>query len=283
MRRVWMILAVVALGAVGCSQGAFTEQADQAGGGGLTGAPDGREAAPQPGGETTAGQELPSLEPTIIRTASLELQVASEGFSTAVDRATAVATANGGFIVESSVEGRDARSGSMVLRVPAERFDSALAELRRLGEVRAERISSQDVGEEFVDLEARRRHLTTQERVMLDLMAEAQTVAATIQVQHELEDIQLEIERIEGRLRFLQDQTALGTITLHLVEEGVAPAEPPGMLAKAWSAAVEGFFRVVAAGVVLLGYLAPFAILAAIAFLVWVRFRRARPRPAGEA
>ena len=116
---------------------------------------------------------------------------------------------------------------------------------------------------------------------MLDLMADAQTVAATIQVQHELEDIQLEIERIEGRLRFLEDQVALGTITLHLTEEGQAPPEPPSILSTAWSAAADGFLRVVAAGVVAAGYLGPFALAAGIGLLVSLRVRR-RARPAAS-
>jgi hypothetical protein len=273
MRRLTLLLGAMAVVATACAQTQGTLGGGQAEEPGLAGAPQPAAVPDQPDG---AALDLPALSPTVIRTANLELEVPRGEFADALDRATAVAAAYQGFVVSSSVVGEEARSGSLVLRIPAERFDAALTDLRGLGEIREQRISTDDVGEEFIDLEARKRNLEAQERVMLDLMSEAQTIAATIQIQHELEDIQLEIERIEGRLRFLEDQTALGTISLHLVEEGEVPPQPAGMFTRAWRAAVQGFVSIVAAVIVALGYLAPFALVGAIALLVWSRIRRAR-------
>jgi hypothetical protein len=286
MRRVWLLLgALVVLGTACAGQGAGTQGGSV--GGAPQGAPEG-EAVPgdvpgAPGGAAPSIEGLPPLSPTVIRTANLEVEVDPDGLGGALDQATNVATAYGGFVVSSSVQGEEARTGSLVIRIPAQSFDAAVTDLRRLGRIEEQRISSEEVGAEFIDLEARQRNLEAQERQILQLMQEASTISETIRVQQVLERIQLEIERIEGRLRFLEDQTALATISLHLVEEGAPVAESKGVIARAWDAAVEGFMAIIAALVVVLGYTAPIAIVAGVVLLVYLRVRRGRAGAAPTA
>jgi Domain of unknown function (DUF4349) len=285
MRRVWLLLGALAVFGTACAQQGASPSSGGGDGGGVAGAPQG-DAGPgeavqgAPGAAAPSIEGLPPLSPTVIRNANLEVQVDRDGLSEALDGATNVAVAYGGFVVSSAVQGEDSRTGSLVIRVPAQRFDAAMTDLRQLGRIEEERISSEEVGSEFVDLEARRRNLEAQERQMLQLMGEASTISDTIRVQQVLERIQLEIERIEGRLRYLEDQTALATISLHLVEEGAPVSTSQGAIARAWDAAVEGFVLIIAALVVVLGYTAPFAIGAGIVLLVYFRMRRGRPGPA---
>ena len=271
MRRVLLLLGAVSILGTACSQGGSLQ-------GPGSGAPAGQEAQGFPadaqGGAAPGIQGLPPLSPTVIRTANLEVEVDPDGLGSALDRATSVAVAYGGFVVSSAIEGEEARTGSLVIRVPAQSFDAAVTDLRQLGRLQEERISSEETGSEFVDLEARRRNLEAQERRILQLMQDTSTISETIRVQQVLEGIQLEIERIEGRLRFLEDQTALATISLHLVEEGAPVAESEGVLGRAWDAAIEGFTLVIAAVVVALGYTAPIAIGTAVVLLVYFRMRR---------
>lgn len=290
LRRVVVLVAVTALAAA-CSQ----EQGEEPGGparveelgrpapapgkagvGVATGAgAGGAQDAVVPGGIGAAVPvDVPAVGPKVIKTADLEVGVGSGGFRDAMDRATQTAARHGGFVITSVVRGTDAKRGSVTLRVPADAFEEALAELRDLGTVQRERISGEDVGQEFVDLEARLRNLEAQEAVLLRLFDEAVSVADTIRVQQELSGVQLQIEEIEGRLRFLRDQTSLSTITLTLVEEG---ADEPGFFGKAWDTATEGFLAVIAALVVVLGYALPVAALALLGFFGyrWVRDRRA--------
>jgi hypothetical protein len=284
MRRVWLLLgAVVVLGTACASQGASSPGAGV--GGAPQEAPEGDalpgEALPgAPGGAVPSIEGLPPLSPTVIRTANLEVQVDRDGLGGALDQATNVAVAYGGLVVSSAVQGEDSRTGSLVIRVPAQSFDAAMTDLRQLGRIEEERISSDEVGSEFVDLEARQRNLESQERQILQLMREASTISETIRVQQVLERIQLEIERIEGRLRYLEDQTALATISLHLVEEGAPVATSESVIARAWDAAAEGFVMIIGALIVVLGYTAPFAIATGIVLLVYFRMRRGRPGPA---
>lgn len=226
------------------------------------------------GSGVLGGLDLPAVGPSVIKTADVRLQVARGGFKEALQSATQVATAHGGFVVSSTVEGEDARRGSLVIRVPAAAFEQALNAVRDLGEVKRDVVSTQDVSQEFVDLEARRRNLEAQEAVLLRLMDESQTVSDAIKVQRELTGVQLEIEQITGRLRFLEDQTAFGTISIALFERGVGPAPKPNALQRGWSRATDAFLTIVSGLVASLGVVVP---LGLAALVVWLVIRRTRP------
>jgi hypothetical protein len=279
MRRVWLVVAGVALTAAACSQGGF-------GGGGGAGGQASEQGGPadtstEGGGAAPSVEGLPPLTPTVIKTADLEVRVERDGFGGAMEEATVVAARHGGFVVSSSIRGQDVRTGSLVIRVPAENFDPALGDLRGLGTVRQQSIRGEDVGQEFVDLEARLRNLRAQETVLLRLMDRAATISDTIRVQNVLQGVQLDVERIEGRLRYLEDRTSLSTIAVSLVEEGAVVPEPTSTFGKAWHEAVRGFMSVIAAFVVAAGYLVPIALLAAVGLLVVRRVLRSRPAPTG--
>jgi hypothetical protein len=272
MLRTWMGIAVLAVLAVGCSEEAAVEGVGgDSGGARPDGEPFTADQAEEAVVPRTATLELPVVGPDVIKTADLEVEVARDGLGDAIATATTMAHRYQGFVVSSSTEGAEARRGTVVLRVPADAFEEALNDFRGLGEVRGQEVRGEDVGQEFVDLEARLRHLEAQERVMLGLFDQAVTVADTIRIQHELSAVQLRIEEIEGRLRYLRDQTSLSTITVTLVEEGAAV---PGALDRAWSRAFDGLWSVVAGMIVALGYVVPIAAIGLAALLV---FRRVRP------
>jgi hypothetical protein len=228
------------------------------------------------GGPQTAGQTgLPPIGPNVIKTADLRVEVRRNTLRDAVGEVTAVAGRHGGFVLSTQVSGARARSGVLVIRVPADRFELALSEIRGLGtKVLGETISGRDVGQEFIDLEARLRNWRAQEVVLLRLMDRAQSVTDTIRVQRELQQVQLEIETIRGRLRYLQDQTTLSTISVGLREAGPVPARP-GTLAKAWARAVQTFLAIVSGAIVAAGAVLPFALLLLVGVIV---FRLVRPR-----
>jgi hypothetical protein len=227
-------------------------------------------------GPQAAGQAgLPPVGPNVIKTADLRVEVGRNTLRDTVGEVTAVAGRHGGFVLSTQVTGARARSGILVIRVPAERFELALAEIRGLGtKVLGETVAGQDVGQEFIDLEARLRNWRAQEVVLLRLMDRARSVTDTIRVQRELQQVQLEIETIRGRLRYLQDQTTMSTISVGLREAGAVPARP-GTLAKAWERAVQTFMAIVSGAIVAAGALLPFALLLLVGLFV---FRLVRPR-----
>lgn len=240
-----------------------TVEYDTSGGGGAAGV-----TTPSVIGAPAAVLEAPSVGPTVIKTADVSVEVERDGFGDAMATVTDIAARHGGFVVSSVRSGEESRRGTVTVRIPSDRFETALGEIRGLGKVKREGVSGQDVGQEFVDLEARLRNLHAQEAVLLRLFDEATSVADTIRIQGELSGVQLEIERLEGRLRFLRDQTSLGTITVSLSEEG---ASAPGRFGNAFDRAWDGVLGVLSGVVVFLGFALP---LLAIAIPLWLIGRR---------
>ncbi len=229
--------------------------------------------------EQRSASEIPNVGPSVIKTATLRLEVKRGGFRGSVQDAIDAVERNGGFVLSTEIGGGDATRGSLVLRVPAERFEATLGELKGLSqEVLSESVAGQDVSQEFVDLEARLRNYEAQESVLLGLMNKATTVSASIRVQRELQSVQMEIERLRGRINFLNDQTAYSTISLDLSEAPKGAPAPKGPFAKAWAQAKETFIDVTAAVIVGAGFVLPVAILVALAALV---VRLIRPRITG--
>jgi hypothetical protein len=228
---------------------------------------------------------LPALGSAVIRTAQISIEVGKDGFGSAFDAATLVAGKYGGYVQSSSMAGTEVRSGDLLLRVPADRFDDAMSDLRELGTVDGQSMSGEDVSAQFVDLEARLRAWQAQEAVLLDLMSQATSIEATIRVQSELQDVQVRIEQIKGELRLLEDRTEFATIQVSLHEPGgpVAPqrfddtARPS--LGEAWERAIDGVLGVFYVVVVGLGYLVPIAAIAAIAWFAYRRVGRPRATP----
>jgi hypothetical protein len=225
---------------------------------------------------------IPSVGPAVIKKARIEVEVEADGFRDAVQTAIDTAESNRGFILSTETGGAKTRRGSIVLRVPAEFFESTLGELKSLGKVTGEAISGEDVSQEFVDLQARLRNLGAQERVLLELFDEATSVVDTIRIGRELEDVQLGIEQLRGRIRFLKDQTSFSTIKLELVEEGIVAADPPptSRIAQAWAEAKDMFVTVVSAVIVGAGFVFPLMILLALVALaarvIWPRLNSER-------
>lgn len=228
---------------------------------------------------------IPPLPDRIVKTGDLSIEVSDERFESAWSRAHRIATSFGGYVASSSrgsapkaeAAPRD-RTGEITIRVPAARFAVAMDELRKIGKVLGDNISSQDVTQEFTDLESRLRNLKAQEAVLLRLMAQAKSVQDTLVVQQHLSNVQGEIEQIQGRLKVLRSLTELSTINVHLGEPGVLlfdPEEGPSF-ARAWETAVEGLVRIGTVAMIAGIWLTPFAILALVALAV---LRRRPPVP----
>jgi hypothetical protein len=220
------------------------------------------------------GGSLPSVGPSIVQTASLSVSVPRNEFDSAVQRARTIAAGAGGFVVSSSAsQGEERRlvRGTLVVRVPDRSYARVMKELAALGRVEAQEESGQDVSQELVDLGARIRHLEAVEARLLGFLEDADTVAAALAVQGELNRVQLELEQARGRQAYLEDQVAFATISLEMRERQVAVAGSDGGgpwgIVEAWRAAGTGFLTVVGWLFVAAATVAPIVVLLALAFL----------------
>lgn len=224
------------------------------------------------GADAALDTSLPPVGPAVVKTADVTIRIEEGELQEAVRRVIEVARAHGGFVLSTSVEEEGARSGTMIIRVPAESFEDALSDAEEAGEVTREQVAGEDVSQEFVDLDARLRNFEAQESVLLELMARSESVADTLRVQRELQDVQLEIERLRGRLRYLRDQTDLSTITLRLREADPTVAAT-GLTERAWRRGVDTFSAIVSAVVVGLSVAIPVGLLLLVVLLI-ARFVR---------
>jgi DNA-binding transcriptional MerR regulator len=101
--------------------------------------------------------------------------------------------------------------------VPADQFGVALDEIKKLAtNVPEEKATGQDVTEEFIDLEARIKTQKALEAQFLGIMRQANKVEDALEVQRQIADVRTEIERLEGRKRFIENRSSLATITVNI-------------------------------------------------------------------
>ncbi|MGH9960918.1 MAG: DUF4349 domain-containing protein, partial [Pyrinomonadaceae bacterium] len=137
---------------------------------------------------------------------------------------TSIAESLGGFIVTSESKqldtgdrGRTELQVSLVVRIPALQFGSALDQIRATGSrVVQEKVTGQDVTEEFIDLEARIKTQKALELQFLEIMKQATKVVDALEVQRQIAGVRTEIEKLEGRKRFLENRASLSTIAVTL-------------------------------------------------------------------
>lgn len=166
-----------------------------------------------------------------IRRAELTLEV--DDVAKAAAAAAQVAEARGGFAENQTVT--DERTGWVSLRVPAERLDEALAALAALGREKSRSVSSQDVTEQYLDLETRLRNARELRDRLRALLAKGTTVTDLVAVETELARVQTEIESMDGQLTRLKGQVDLATVTVTLERKRILG--PLGYVAKgiAWA------------------------------------------------
>lgn len=181
------------------------------------------------GADMAAVASAATTERMVIRTANLDLIVPDT--EQAIEQIQDLAEELGGYVVSlNTYQYQEGLQGSVTLRIPAESFDEALSRLKELATtVRRETVSGQDVTEEYVDLESRLRHLRAKEEQLLEFLDQAEDTEAVLAVYEQLSATQEEIEQVTGRMKFLENQTALATITVDLTPDALAqPLEVGG-------------------------------------------------------
>jgi hypothetical protein len=170
-----------------------------------------------------------TVERMVIRTADLDLIVPDT--EEAIDQVQELIQDLDGYVVSQNTYQYDRGvQANVTLRVPAESFDAALADLRELAStVVRESISGQDVTEEYVDLQSRLRHLRAKEEQLLEFLDAAEDTEAVLAVYEQLTYTQADIEQVTGRMEYLQNQAAMATISLSLTPDALAqPLEVTG-------------------------------------------------------
>ena len=175
-------------------------------------------AEDQPGQETNES----SAQRMVIYNAEMDIRV--KNFEDARDALEEKARRYNGYIVQSDSTRYDdvQQSGTMTFRIPQEHFQAFLTDAEGLSvQVNNRRVSGQDVTEEYVDLESRLKSKRAVEARLLEFMEGAQKTEDLLKISSDLAEVQEQIEQIAGKKKFLENQTALSTVTISLQENEV--------------------------------------------------------------
>ena len=211
----------------------------------------------------------------IIRTGTASIEVDSlEPGLAALRRLTAQV---GGFVANTSLQsGRDQlRQATLELKVPAQRFDDLTGGLQPLGRVEFVNVTAEDVGEEFVDITARVANGRRLEDRLADLLAtRTGRLQDVLAVERELARVREEIERHEGRLRYLRSRAAMSTLAVTLHEARPIVGDHPGysVIAEAFRQAWRNFVQLVAGLIAAMGLVVPVAALGGAAIFLVRRY-----------
>lgn len=234
--------------------------------------------------ETAEGRPgQPDRMPTqmIIRTGAVSIQV--DSVEAAVRRVTALATRSGGFVANSSIQTghNETRSAMIEIRVPADRYDGTLDALRAVGEVKSASTNTQDVGEEFVDVTARVTNAKKLEDRLLTLLAtRTGKLEDVLSVERELARVREEIERFEGRLRYLTTKVSMSTIAVTVFEPGPLVGQPgENVILDALRQSWRNFVGVIASAIAMAGGLLPILVLAVAGVWLARRWWRGQQAP----
>lgn len=227
-------------------------------------------------------------KPKVVRTGQVDVEVKDGGVGGAFDLVVALATANQGFVSDSSLNQGDRPSGHLTLRVPTDRLDATLAALGGLGKVGEQRIRGEDVTGQLVDVGARISSLQSQEAALRTLLGKAQTTGEILQVQDQMFAVRTQLEQLQAQQASLADQASYATLTVTLHEPGAAAAAKPSrenVFERAWERAVSNSAAVGSGIILALAWSTPLLALAAVAGLGYrlVRGRRRRPTAATPA
>ncbi|HZL73550.1 MAG TPA: DUF4349 domain-containing protein, partial [Planctomycetota bacterium] len=170
---------------------------------------------------------LPAQDPQasqrkIIRQGELEFEV--ESFDSTVDKIVRIAAEEKGYIatVNSDRLPNGKVKGTVVLRVPPESLDRLVLKLRALGDLKSQRITSEDITKKYYDLESRLKAARTMETRLIEIIKTGKgEIKDILLAEKELGEWREKIEIFEGEIRFYSNLVTLSTLTLTLAEKDI--------------------------------------------------------------
>jgi anti-sigma factor RsiW len=186
--------------------------------------------------------------PMIIRSA--RLSIIAKDFEGARSNLETIVRQSQGYLDQLTVKG-EAGSGRVLtatLRLPSDRMDTGLSDLRKLGKVREESQNSSDITSQYVDLGARLANArNTESRFQTILKERTGKLSDVVDVEREISRIREQIERMEAQQKEMNNRVQYASIQIEMSEEYHARIEQsvPSAATSLWNASVEGYHTAV--------------------------------------
>lgn len=278
LRASAVLLLTASLALAGCSAdgSSSTSSADEKAAG-AAGNREGASSVDSSGGKARKAADSPKLTAShIIRTASLTVQV--KDVPKALDKARTTTEDAGGYVGQETTNRDDEghEETRVVLRVPTQKYDDVLAGLEGAGKLLERDSKAQDVTDQVVDVESRIKTQRVSVTRIRELMDRATKLSDVVTLEGELSSRQADLESLLAQQASLKDRTSLATITLSLTETPVKEAKDEAGFTDALAGGWNAFVTMLRWIALAFGAVLPFAVVAALVVLVWVRLARGR-------
>jgi hypothetical protein len=258
-KRILFFMSVIPLILVACSAASSPTQpelqGEGVGGSRVAGIPMEAPAVEEPAADSLAkfqGQTGTTIDRIVIKNASLDIIV--EKPPEVMDAIGKMAEDMGGFIVSANLyqtrlaSGEEVPRASITIRVPADRLDEAMGRIEGQSDrpVENKTINSQDVTQEYTDLQSRLKNLEATETQLVKIMEEANKTEDVLRVYNEITRVREEIEVTKGRIQYFDQSARLSSISVNILpREAVQPLsvggwQPVGVARDAVQALING-------------------------------------------
>lgn len=304
MRRIMILMAVLALALAACGGNDAAETFSEIGSG--LGGADGfaySDTTDDEGSEQAMAPEerisldiAVSADRKVIRNASLQLE--ADDTRETYDEIVKIAERLGGFVANAEVSPTtddEQPAIRVTVRIPSQELSGALTAFKGVAQkVVSESQDAQDVTETFIDLEAQLTNLKALEVELRALLEEVRNQPDAdpdklLRVFTEISNTRGQIEQIQGQLNYLSDAVDLATAqvsiaptaeAIPIVEEGWAPSETVRSATRTLVSALQNLGEIVITfAIAVLPMLLLVVVLPALLLFGLYRFWRSRRKP----
>lgn len=168
---------------------------------------------------------------------------------------------------------------NQTIRVTADKFDLLVQKIEaEASRVEGKNVNTEDVTQEFIDVEARLKTKKDLEARYREILKQAKTVEEIITIERQIAEVRADIESMEGRLKYLTNQVAYSTLTVSFYETVGTDfgfgSKVGGAFGSGWD-----YFLSFLIGLVNVW---PFLILAALIIWLAVRWRKSKREKAAQ-
>ena len=222
------------------------------------------------------------IETRIIKTGTATIEV--KDVTASADALKALAVQKGGYLSSSNIQKNTNNRlyATVVLRVPQAQFEPTMEGVKAVGTVKSASTSGQDVTEEYVDLQAQKTSYQNQLAQYNAIMKKADKIEDVIKIQAQINLVQTALDRIEGRMRYLDSRIDLSTITVNLQEPEPVGGETGHSFITAINEGIAGFLGMIDALIILFFTFLPLLIIGGAVYGVyrWRKNKNAALSPA---
>jgi len=238
-------------------------------------------AAPSSSGSTG---DVPGtgIETKIIKTGTATIEV--QDVTASADALKALAVQEGGYLSSSNIQKNTNNRlyATVVLRVPQAQFEATMEGVKAVGIIKSISTSGDDVTEEYVDLKAQKTSYQNQLAQYNEIMKKADKIEDIIKIQAQINQVQTLLDRLEGRIRYLNSRIDISTITVNLQEPEPVGGETGHSFITAINEGIGGFLGMIDALIIIITTFLPLIIIGGAAYGVyrWRKNKNASVSPA---